>query len=965
MKKAMAFTFLCLSVGLGAARAQLRVDFTQTGDPVEAGYQGYFADHEVAATFTAQSFTAFGTMVTVRPAWAAGVTPQAMQMIDRGGDDGTDAPNLLRDWIGTDNRQPGNPMTLTISGLPAGTYEWVSYHHDPQDQTGIFDVTVNDAAGSAKTTGVDISDTRAGGIVNLADVTRFTTTIVSNGTDDVVLVFDLTSGTSPVANAFFLMNAFELTMRESTQAIALAPRHGATDVLRDGTILSWKPSDKAVAHDIYLGTDYDSIDDGMTTSAVYRGRQDANSFDPGRLELGITYNWRVDEISADGTVTKGNIWSFTVEPVSVALTGAHIAATGSSSSSVDEGPEKTIDGSGLNADEQHSTDTATMWLSHAGDPNAAWIQYEFDKVCQLSRMQVWNHNSAVESLIGLGIRDATVAYSLDGTEWVTLAPQEFARASGKEDYRADYAVEFGGVAARYVKITANSNWGGGLLKQYGLSEVRFLAIPVLARNPEPAAGATDVNPQAVLSWRAGRAAAQHRVYLSTDANEVIDGTAPVGTVAEPRFDTEGLLELGRTYYWKVNEVNDLEDPSVWEGEVWSFSTMASLPVDDMESYNDAEDQGTRIYETWLDGWTDAVYGGSQVGYAPDPPFAERTIVHGGAQSMPFYYDNSSIAYSEAARTFDTPQNWTEYGVKALTLWFYGAASNTAAQMYVKVNGSRVAYDGDDDNVQRKPWQMWYIDLGNLAGVNLEKVTELTIGFEGGTGLVFFDDIALSPFDRQLVTPVQPDATSLVAHYAFEGNTDSSAGGPAGTVVGAPQFVTGKVGQAIQLDGARDFVSVESSFDLPVYSAALWFRVDGGAGNRDVLSVYDSDGGHGILLEITGTGQVRYLHRPVVSTQGGSNVYSDAGYDDGTWYHVAVVKSAEAMTLYVNGEPAGAVADSASFDKTLTRLALGVLKHDNLARFFPGALDEFYLYGRVLSQAEVAWLAGRTKPFDKP
>jgi len=44
-------------------------------------------------------------------------------------------------------------------------------------------------------------------------------------------------------------------------------------------------------------------------------------------------------------------------------------------------------------------------------------------------------------------------------------------------------------------------------------------------------------------------------------------------------------------------------------------------------------------------------------------------------------------------------------------------------------------------------------------------------------------------------------------------------------------------------------------------------------------------------------------------------------------------------------------------------ALGVLKHDALQRFFPGAIDEVCLYGRALSQAEVAHLAGRTNAFD--
>ena len=80
--------------------------------------------------------------------------------------------------------------------------------------------------------------------------------------------------------------------------------------------------------------------------------QDANTFDPGLLELGRTYYWRVDEVNAvDRTIAKGNVWSFTVEPYSYPI--ANVAAT-ASSFSPSMGPEKTVNGSGLNADDQHS-----------------------------------------------------------------------------------------------------------------------------------------------------------------------------------------------------------------------------------------------------------------------------------------------------------------------------------------------------------------------------------------------------------------------------------------------------------------------------------------------------------------------------------------------------------------------------------------------------------------------------------
>jgi hypothetical protein len=470
-----------------------------------------------------------------------------------------------------------------------------------------------------------------------------------------------------------------------------------------------------------------------------------------------------------------------------------------------------------------------------------------------------------------------------------------------------------------------------------------------------------------LSWRAGRQAASHDVYLATDEQAVTDGTAPAVTVSETSHDT-GALDLGQTYYWKIVEVNQAEDPASWESDLWNFATREFLVVDDFEAYNDLDPndpESNRIFLTWIGGDFDPA-NGSQVGH-DGLPFAEQTIVHGGRQSMPFFYDNTASAtISEAQLTFDGPQDWTQHGIKALTLWLYGDPSNTLAQTYVKVNGSKVLYDADADNILRKPWQLWYIGLADFAGADLSSVTDLTIGFEGGRGIVFFDDIALSARDRQLVTPVEPDPANLAAHYAFEGNVNDSTGANPGTIVGLPEFVAGKAGQAIKFDGARDYVLVEGSFDLPSYSAALWFRVDGGTAERDLFSIYDdSTGGHGVLLEIRPNGTLRFLHRFPLGGSGGTDIYSDPTYDDGAWYHAAIVKSADTMMLYINGEPAGSAADDTQFDQPLQRIAIGVLKDSNLIRYFPGAMDEIYFYGRVLSQGEIAWLAGRTQPFDKP
>ncbi|MHC4171436.1 MAG: discoidin domain-containing protein [Planctomycetota bacterium] len=522
-------------------------------------------------------------------------------------------------------------------------------------------------------------------------------------------------------------------------ALNPSPADGATDVLRD-VVLSWTPAPIANAHDVYFGTVLDDVNNADRTNplGVLAGQsQTADTYDPpGLLEFGQTYYWRIDEVNdADpASPWKGKAWSFTVEPYSYAM--ENVIATASTSQSDNTGPQKTIDGSGLSDGDLHSTNAKDMWLSSA-EPLGAWIQYEFDGIYTLHEMWVWNQNQVVEGSIGFGAKDVTIEYSTDGVDWLALGDFEFAQAPGLDDYAHNTTVDFGGVPAKYVRLTINSNWGG-IVPQYGLSEVRFLYIPTYAREPKPVSGATGVNVDVVLSWRAGRKAASHEIYLGS----VIDDLALVGTVSESRYDLGLLdLQLGETYYWKVNEVNETAEPSIWEGDIWTFSIQEYLVVDDFESYNDldpGDPESNRIFNAWIDGY-EVPTNGSLVGYDV-LPFAEQTIVHGGRQSMPFHYGQDNAANSEATLTFASTQDWTRAGAATLVLYFYGEPSNTGGQLYVKINGTKVIHTGA---IAQPYWKQWNIDLVSV-GADLQNVTSMSIGVDGAgsSGLLYIDDILL-------------------------------------------------------------------------------------------------------------------------------------------------------------------------------------------------------------------------------
>ncbi len=439
------------------------------------------------------------------------------------------------------------------------------------------------------------------------------------------------------------------------------PENEATDVPRD-VVLSWSAGEFAATHDVYFGASFDDVNAASRANpmgVLASQGQTAASYDPaGLLDFETTYFWRVDEVNAapDNTIFKGDVWSFTTEPFAYAVEA--ITATSNGISDASAGPERTVDGSGLNALDQHSTLSDDMWVARAPADEALYIQYEFDRVYKLYQLLVWNYNVQFEMMLGFGIKDVTVEYSADGIEWTSLGDVELSRATASATYTYNTIVDLQGVAAQYVRLIVNS--GFGMLGQFGLSEVRFMYIPAQAREPQPADGAADVDVNASLSWRAGRDAASHDVYFGTNADEL-----PLAATLDQAVFTPAAMGFGTTYYWRVDEVSD----ETWAGETWSFTTQEYAWIDDFESYTDEIEAGEAIFDTWLDGWVNNT--GSTVGYL-ETPFAERSIVHGGKQSMPLAYDNTTPPfYSEAVRTWNTPQDWMRNGADTLVLHVRG------------------------------------------------------------------------------------------------------------------------------------------------------------------------------------------------------------------------------------------------------------------------------------------------------
>ena len=203
--------------------------------------------------------------------------------------------------------------------------------------------------------------------------------------------------------------------------------------------------------------------------------------------------------------------------------------------------------------------------------------------------------------------------------------------------------------------------------------------PELALAPNPSNNEVEVPRDVILSRKPGIYAAKHNVYFGTDFNDVNEATVnDIRNVLVRQNQTDeiydpGILEYGKTYYWRIDEVNELDPNSLWKGNTWNFTVANFLVVDNFESYNDY--QPDRIFDKWTDGF-DTTTNGATIGY-PEPDFSkgehfvEASIVHSGEQSMPYFYDND-MKYSEAFRPLDgLEQNRTRDGVTTLSLWHKG------------------------------------------------------------------------------------------------------------------------------------------------------------------------------------------------------------------------------------------------------------------------------------------------------
>lgn len=644
---------------------------------------------------------------------------------------------------------------------------------------------------------------------------------------------------------------------------------------------------------------------------------------------------------------------------------------------------------------------------------AAWIRTSdsgTQAIASFDRSEYWrlevNGNAAGAGQIGwsvmsdVGQIDLGGSGRIDDDRWRHVAGV-FDRGvtsiyiDGRLDAQTTQGSTFGTGVLRYGFIAARSEAGSfdgntgtpnpfnGTLDEVRIydsalsqEQIRALASRLEASNPSPADKSQLDKTEVTLAWQPGKYAATHNVYFSDDAAGL--DSALVGENLPLEVDSFGPIsvELGRTYYWFVEEVND---GSVWSSDVWSFDTQKYLVIDDFDSYVSVAGPGEpSLLSTWTDGSVNAT--GAAV--TLDDEYV--------GSSMNLAYDNSQAPFeSRAELLFDEDMDMVAGGVKALSLELSGDPNNDAGTLDIVLldaYGTAHSVTADDSLGRRSPRTI-NVDLQEFAGasVDLTAIRSLAVRVGGdGSGVVTIDDIRLHPprclpqyaltsFDGDCTTDfddfsrimaywlaadydvlaAEPDAGRLQAHYRFDEGSGLTAGDSSANAYDAaiePNGIDawdagGYDGYCLAFDG-NFVVTVPEEVFASVFdevTVAVWVHIDADVNPESV-------------------GRAEFGAGPADPNESWDRlswVQDEPQQNTGRWCHYAFVKNAgdSVMRIYHDGVLVARNTEAAlPTDGSNAGASTIGGKADGSGRF-KGKLDDMRIYDYALSHAEILYLVG--------
>ena len=216
--------------------------------------------------------------------------------------------------------------------------------------------------------------------------------------------------------------------------------------------------------------------------------------------------------------------------------------------------------------------------------------------------------------------------------------------------------------------------------------------------------------------------------------------------------------------------------------------------------------------------------------------------------------------------------------------------------------------------------------------------------------------------------VTPNNNPLRAHLRFDeinGTTtvtDASGNGWNATLVGGSTYTASKINNAVNLSGITNYATLPTGViaGLGNCTLSLWVKPSSFTSFARIFDFGTGTNNYMFLTpQYTTTAPNAAKPRFAIRTPsvGEQLINSSITLTANAWNHVAVTFSGNTATLYINGAVAGTNAAM-----TLTPSSLGLTTQNYLGKsqwndpYLNGSLDEFQIYGRALSAAEISALA---------
>ncbi|MYB64561.1 LamG domain-containing protein [Candidatus Poribacteria bacterium] len=221
---------------------------------------------------------------------------------------------------------------------------------------------------------------------------------------------------------------------------------------------------------------------------------------------------------------------------------------------------------------------------------------------------------------------------------------------------------------------------------------------------------------------------------------------------------------------------------------------------------------------------------------------------------------------------------------------------------------------------------------------------------------------------------------LVSYWTFDKKdmTDTTVmdvwGNNNGTIVGTPKSVAGRVGQALEFDGANDYVNLTNlgDFGEKVGSSTFeaWVKTEFKEDWTSLFKVLDVGCNMAWAIDVNRSAQAGFLYAQDVvhfyvrqkSVAGCNHIAAQIDFplSDGEWHHIVfAVEDAgiPKVNIYMDGTEQIVILGDASklttFEPFVEPVYIGAANNRGaVERFFPGVIDEVRIYDRPLSTNEV-------------